>query len=520
MNSKFLFFILLLPVCASCKKDKEPYPMVDTSNYPVYNAVKNMFSLMGNATKNPELLHGKSFANAFAEIIATRNESPSNKNSADSCLARLFLRPQEMEGGSQGNCIETLLKISEEMNQQSKSKFVIMGNTWGEREYFVRLGQAFDSKGLGYALLVYIGGRAKVFFTDNNSRNKILVDEEGNEYDREDFLNLVKSCSQFECAVIPILDLCLKENFTFVHLGGYFGKGQLGLPMFLSLLGSRVFEKRRRQDEATEQQKEENRKNPRTPAKQPQIANCPIYLYANDRDPALNFNLAGEVSTINMVELFPYLQPLENLTFYVNWLAEMIMLRTFHYSMDYCNQDEQNFIVFANRPSQKLEPILSSKTRWPFQSCLDSLVLKLKGVQTVGKASLAEDGLVGICNKHRENCEKRFELINEIENLEKDLKSLHGATPIDLNAKRTKEGEIRNKKTELKQLFLFDVPPGKRVVVQYVVVADKTFPDNTIKAMDEKNNENFELKIFAASPSVTIFYFVDAKNELVQGNAS
>lgn len=177
LNSKFLSSVLAIPAFISCGKNGTPAPKVVAPEDKLYYAVNNMLGLVeARISKNePKILHDPTFACAVAELLAVRNESSQNRDSVDSCFGKLSLRQQEMPNGSQNSYIEELKKISEDINKQSDSRFVIMGNTWGERDDFVHTGIAFKSYGIGYALVVYTRNSANVFFLIINRKIKFLL---------------------------------------------------------------------------------------------------------------------------------------------------------------------------------------------------------------------------------------------------------------------------------------------------------------------------------------------------------
>ena len=531
LNSKFLSSVLALPAFISCGKNVTPAPKVVAPEDKIYFAVNNMFNLIeARIFKNePKILHDQTFACAVAELLAVRNESSQNRDSVDSCLGKLFLRQQEMPKGSQNSFIEELKKISEDINKQSNSQFVIMGNTLGERDDFVHTGMAFKSEGIGYALVIYTGSSANVFFSDNKSKNKIFVDKTAKEYDLNEFINYVKNLENCWCTLVPILDLKLKEKSQFVHLGGYCGAAPFGLSMFFSLQASRIVEIKNEEDKAREEQRKKSLQKPgAATSPQKKIERQEIFLYANDRDAALNCDSNNKPSKVNMIGIFDTDQKPEEFTFFYDWFDIFKKGNSFHSHWDFVKlSSEQDFVCFNKYVSAKGGKPKDVKII-PLEPYLVSLKKELKKgtfEPLVGKAFVTDDGFIKICNDHRVGMERRRELNEEIkektEKVEENTETLK-TLAIDAPNRAAIGQEIvesRNKiqkaQDELKKLFYFDIPQGTMVKISYVAFGDKS-DSGSIESEDDEEKKNFEFQYRVFNKSDKIFLHVNEQNELVE----
>ncbi len=426
---------VLFSTVENCSAKKDQNPKIISLDDKLYPAVNNMYTFVKQNLEDNrtcENLCSLKFAKLFLDVITARNESEQSINSVNVCLSKLF--PVKTQDEFNFNLINDLKKISDEINKASAAPFVVMGNS-NDSIHFSKLGKAFNSYGIEYAIIAFNNVEAKFFFSDYNVANNIFIDKDGNVLDKNGCYEQIKNLgNNVKCIVFPILRLLLKKESCFVHLGGFSGNSQYSLPMLFSLVGAFAYDLKN--EKTRKEEKKENNRGKSNKATN-QILKCREYLYSDD-------------SLMKMRSSFLQSSGIENYDIVWNQIKSSFMEKNLNYE-SFGNEK----IVFSSNPFP-FNGGLNSSGRVQCNRVLDSCVKNTDegfGYKDKNRLS-ADDDIVNVIfnrfsqeNENRRDLQKKENVIlGEIKKLE--IECSEAKKKLDT---MPKNGDIESQRSVLQQ---------------------------------------------------------------------
>lgn len=443
LNFKILSSIFFISTIGGCSLEKDPIPPKYISSFDkCHTSCENMIVHIDRCMPDKsgksylENLHNKKFAELYLDCVVCRSESAEIRQSIDKDLSRLWV----VKGKPLSNeAITTKLSIISENvnNESSPSQFVVMGNTNGQEVSFSKLGKAFKSDGLEYILISLNGDYSvkNIFFSDRTVVKNFLTDKDGNVYDERSCLKTIDG----NCIALPILKLRLRDNSSFVHLGGYWGD-ELDLSMFFSLVGAKAYSLR--------DEKAKKKKSSDDDYSQEEPTESRIFLFPDNNSSGSgrrNFFLqSSNLFETNAVGVYRGIFNLKDV--FVDKIC-------------YERVGENNYIVFSDNPRSAREGVaLQREGCFYFEEIADDL--RWFSCRFLGKYDICFE----IFNIFKSSNEQRTKLVSESEALKKEIETLRAA--IDAGKKGSdetelikKENDLRNKMAQCDKIpYLIDCP--------------------------------------------------------------